>query len=426
MRFLAFRLAGSPRAGLLHLSILSLVLLLVSCSGEEETLAPLPFDVGEGSIQSTDNSPSNYSEASFFYDGLAWTPPPDSPVLRDRSTGSLINLHGQAFTGQLAEEKVFLPQLYSFNAFWFAWSIFYPGSEIWGRSQLVREFEFQPVDGCLVPCNEIYRACFGGRDCIPSLPNTGPPLGALRFTTPGAGDAAYLLGNDLVIGLWDGKQARAYPRNILWWHEIANERFGGRSFSVTLCPLTGSTLVFDHEPQGSFGVSGSLYNSNLVMYDHATGSLWPQMRQQSVSGDRKGHHLRRSVPFIETTWDNWLRLHPNTRVLSSETGEDRNYRQYPYGDYRSDHTNTFGDTNPAPDPSFPGKAMTTGLIVSGTARAYVHDELASRSGASAGVVRDEIVGVPIAVVFDRDKRLVVVFHLGPRAETLDLEWAIAP
>jgi len=377
-------------------------------------------------VVSTDNDPSSFGPEAFVLDHAAWVPPPGAPVLVDAVTGSRFNLHGEAYSGPLAEAGIRLPQLYTFSAFWFAWSIFYPGSEIWGRTERVRDADIPSGDGCLVPCGEIYRACFGGRDCIPSLPNTGPPQGALRFTDAGTNEASYLLPQDLVIGVWDGKEARAYPRNILWWHEIANERFGGLDFSVTLCPLTGSVLIFDGSAQGSFGVSGNLYNSNLVMYDHASGTLWPQLRRQGVTGAKMGQMLSRGVPCIETTWESWLQLHPDTRVLSSNTGSGLDYSVYPYGDYRQNDHDTFAATNPAPDPLFPGKAMTFGLVAGGVQRAYVLDEVVAQTGSERGVIKDEIAGMPIAVVFDRTRRMLVFFHRGAPGVTLDLGWGVAP
>ena len=411
-------LAGIVLAGLL-------VLTLGSCSESPTEPEVIPFDPGDGVLPVTNNDPETFVASSFVYAAEAWVPASGAPILRDRKSGSLFNLHGQFFSGPLAEDKIQLPQLYTFNAFWFAWSIFYPGSEIWGRETTVRDARIEAEGGCLVPCDEIRRACGGGRDCIPSLPNTGAPRGALHFTRAGTAESSYLADGDLVIGLWDGEEARAYPRNILWWHEIANEIFGGQRLSVTLCPLTGSTLVFAAE-DSHFGVSGNLYNSNLVMYDHSSKSLWPQMRRQAVTGERIGTVLAEGIPFTETTWGMWKQLHPATRVLSSDTGFSRDYRSYPYGAYRDRDDDTFSVTRPAPDPQIRGKAMTTGLIAGGIARAYVHEELGVLTGKDRGIVNDTIAGMPVVIVYDVREGLLMAVHGGVPDVELELEWATAP
>ena len=139
-----------------------------------------------------------------------------------------------------------------------------------------------------------------------------------------------------------------------------------------------------------------------------------------------GTPLARGVPYIETTWAQWRQLHPDTRVLSSETGHQRNYNLYPYGDYRQDDDNTFSRTNPTPDPAFPGKHMTTGLIAGGVARAYVHEEIAEQTKQRRGTLDDEIAGMPIVIVYDVDHTLLVAFHRGVPGVELRLQWSEAP
>lgn len=155
---------------------------------------------------------------------------------------------------------------------------------------------------------------------------------SLEYDTPGgemvaadAPDAEYLSGSDFVLDVVVDGQARAYPHNILWWHEIYNDRVGETVFSVTFCPLTGSGLVFDRQLQGEpveFGVSGQLYNSNLVMYDRHNDSHWSQMLGVGVSGPNIGDQLE-LLPVVETTWDRWQQLYPDTKVVSDQTGHAR-------------------------------------------------------------------------------------------------------
>lgn len=130
---------------------------------------------------------------------------------------------------------------------------------------------------------------------------------------------------------------RAYPRLITVWHEIVNETFAGRPVSITYCPLTGSCVVFAGTLADgratTLGTSGRLYNSNLVMYDRATRSLWPQLLGVAVDGERKGESLKELPIQITTTYGRWKRRYPDALVLSTETGHARAYGSSPYGDY---------------------------------------------------------------------------------------------
>jgi len=348
-------------------------------------------------------------------DGRQNLPPPDqdpSAVLEpsegalvfvDRETGSTFNLRGEAIDGPLAQRDYVLEQLPGVNMFWFAWTVFFPGSQIWGRSERVRAATL-PTSKTGSP------GCGGGADCIPSLPNTGPPTGALAWTRPGESGADYLDNDDLVIGTFFDRLPRAYPHNILWWHEIANDRAGELDYSVTFCPLTGSGVVWGNNGKvTSLGVSGNLFNSNLVMYDHATGSLWPQLWMGAVSGSEEGTWLE-ALPTTETTWGNWKKLHPETLVLSDDTGFSRNYRAYPYGDYRTNNSDTFRVTNPLPDDDlYPRKAMALGLMdrPSGAARAYVHSDLADVGPRSA--INDTFIGQPVVVIYEQASQLAIAF-----------------
>lgn len=142
---------------------------------------------------------------------------------------------------------------------------------------------------------------------------------------------AFLDDKDRVIGVYINGEARAYPQRILVWHEIVNDRVDGDPVSITYCPLTGTGLGF-HRNGTEFGVSGKLLNSNLVMYDRATGSRYPQILAAGISGPMAGKGLR-ELRTVFTEWGRWKERHPDTRVLSTDTGIMRNYQQDPYGDY---------------------------------------------------------------------------------------------
>ena len=136
---------------------------------------------------------------------------------------------------------------------------------------------------------------------------------------------------DRVLGLVLNGEAKAYPINILNWHEIVNDRVGGQNVVVTFCPLCGTGMVFDGTIAGkrsTFGVSGYLYQSDMLLYDHKTESLWSQIKREAVTGPMMGQHLT-LLPSIHTTWANWRKQFPETRVLSEDTGHRRDYDRDP-------------------------------------------------------------------------------------------------
>ena len=147
--------------------------------------------------------------------------------------------------------------------------------------------------------------------------------------------ASYLLPTDRVIGLDLAGEYIAIPHNILWWHEIVNLNNVG--LAVTYCPLTGSSMVFHRSAAdgAEFGGSGLVVNNNLVMYDRVAPpqeeTLWPQMLAGGRCGPGEGQALTMS-PAIEIEWEDWVALHPDTRVVSLRTGFSRDYKLYPYGD----------------------------------------------------------------------------------------------
>ena len=155
----------------------------------------------------------------------------------------------------------------------------------------------------------------------------------------------YLDNADIVFGLVQDGEVYAYPQRILVWHEIVNERFGGSPLSITYCPLTGSAVAFKGNLPGNdttFGTTGRLVNSNLVMYDRATRSYFPQILSQAINKEYQGLRLER-VHLIWTTWAKWKAAYPETLVLSTDTGFVRDYTRDPYGSYED--TNSYYHNN---------------------------------------------------------------------------------
>ncbi len=216
-----------------------------------------------------------------------------------------------------------------------------------------------------------------GKDGISAL--TDPP-----FVDATSSDARYLSDGDLVMGVVINGEVKAYPHNIGWWHEIVNDEVGGQPIVVSFCPLTGTGMVFDGAGRDgsriTTGVSGLLFNNNLIMYDRRDGAtLYPQMIFKGVSGPLQGEALR-LLPVVETTWGYWRTLYPNTRVISRNAANE-SYSTYPYtdsnrgGDYRiADEFIMFplspeiGET--AASEFYKPKEMTLGVRFGETPKAY--------------------------------------------------------
>jgi len=179
-----------------------------------------------------------------------------------------------------------------------------------------------------VPWDELIQGC-ARRDCIPSID-------APRFVA--AADAEFLGDDDVVMALELDGETRAYPIAILNYHEIVNDVVADTPVAVTYCPLCGSGLVFKRSFDGQvveFGVSGLLRNNDLVLYDRDTESLWQQITGRAFAGPMRGETLH-TVPVAMTRWGTWRSAHPDTRVLSLDTGFHRPYAEKtPYGDYDS-------------------------------------------------------------------------------------------
>jgi hypothetical protein len=149
-------------------------------------------------------------------------------------------------------------------------------------------------------------------------------------------EAAKILSNeDWGILVEFGGEQKFYPVSILNWHEVVNDVVGGRPVAVTFCPLCGSAMVFNRyvgKDTLQFGVSGTLYESNLLMFDEQTESLWSQAAMQAVAGYYTGTILE-LLPAQFLTFEQVMKSFSRASVLSFETGYERNYFQNPYGEY---------------------------------------------------------------------------------------------
>lgn len=189
--------------------------------------------------------------------------------------------------------------------------------------------------------------------------------------------AHFLKKNDRILGLVINGEAKAYPINILNWHEIVNDVVGGKKVLVSYCPLCGTGMAFDATIKGkhhTFGVSGLLYKSDVLMYDHQTESLWSQISRKAVTGPQTGTILK-LLPLVHTTFGAWKREHPGSLVLSTDTGYRRDYDRDPYISYGKNDRLMFSVGKI--DRRYPTKTWVIGIEYLGVTRAYPFSELSS-------------------------------------------------
>lgn len=165
-------------------------------------------------------------------------------------------------------------------------------------------------------------------------PDGIPPIDEPLFHR--ASDVDFLAEDEAVLAVDIDGDARAYPVQILMWHEIVNDSFGDRPVTITYCPLCNTAVGFDRRLADgrvlSFGTSGKLFNSSLVMYDRQTESLWAHFNGEALAGVFTGTELAR-IPVQTVAWDTWRAEHPDGLVLSRTTGVDRDYGRNPYRGY---------------------------------------------------------------------------------------------
>jgi len=252
--------------------------------------------------------------------------------------------------------------------------------------------------------------------CVPAkaIERGGPPKDGIpaidrpRFV--GAASAR-LADGDRVLGIALDGISRAYPVRILNWHEVVNDRFGSRAIVVTYCPLCGTGMAFEapagmgSDGSSGFGVSGLLYNSDVLLYDRGTQSLWSQILSTAISGPLKGTALR-PVPLTHTSWADWRRRHPTSEALSTDTGFERDYAHDPYAGYDRVQQLMFDVQHR--DDRFPLKEWVLGLRVDGTAKAYPFSVL-DRAVDRSGHLSDTVGGQPVRIRYDRVHRTAEAF-----------------
>lgn len=248
----------------------------------------------------------------------------------------------------------------------------------------------------LVDYENLDRGC-DRPDCIRSIDRP-------NFTS--VDSVEYIGEDDLVIGMRMGDAVRCYPHAILNWHEIVNDSMQGKDYAVTYCPLTGSGMAWDRSVQGkttTFGISGMLYNSNVIPYDRSTRSSWSQMKQLCVNGELMGQ-TPEVYPVIETSWDTWKKLYPGSRVISAATGMKRDYKTYPYETYREDEDIYFPVAHE--NDSLPAKTRMFGILINGKAKCYTFHDF----GKGVTLVNDTAFGKHILLAGSNTYNFITAFE----------------
>ncbi|MEX0315118.1 MAG: DUF3179 domain-containing protein [Allomuricauda sp.] len=209
-----------------------------------------------------------------------------------------------------------------------------------------------------------------GRDGIPALENP-------NFTQAFSVD--FLRDDDLIIGFKNGDDVRGYPHIILDWHEIINDNIGDESLAITYCPLTGTGIGWGRIIDGketTFGVSGLLYNTNLIPFDRETLSNWSQILNESVNGELFGREASLSM-LVEMDWKTWRQMYPNSQIVNLNTGFQRTYGTSPYGRYNEDHNFFLFPVDK--DNRLPLKERVLAVINENNARVYQFEHFASEN-----------------------------------------------
>jgi len=233
-----------------------------------------------------------------------------------------------------------------------------------------------------------------GKDGIPSIDHP-------EFISTDAAQS-WISNKEPVIAVDYEGEVRAYPLQILIWHEIVNDRIKGKPIMVTFCPLCYSALVFERRVDGKvleFGVSGFLRRSDMIMYDRKTESLWQQFTGKALVGDYVGTRLSQLNSQI-ISFTQFRNSYSKGQVLSRNTGYERPYGNNPYTGYDDINNTPFVETDTE---GLPPMEKVIGVRVGDVTKAYRYSITQKKS-----IIHDTIAGIPI-----------VVFHLDGARSALD-------
>jgi hypothetical protein len=220
-----------------------------------------------------------------------------------------------------------------------------------------------------------------------------PPIDQPVFVSVSEADE-WLRPVEPVIQVEINQEVKAYPIQILTWHEIVNDTIGGVPVVVTFCPLCNTAIAFERTLEGkemTFGTTGRLRFSNLIMYDRQTETWWQQATGEGIVGELTGNNLT-FVPAAMVSWEEFKSAHPDGTVLSSDTGFNRNYGRNPYVGYDDVNRPPFLYQGPQTPGGLPPVARVLALEFDGESVAYPYDLLSEKS-----VINDRVGGLDVAI-----------------------------
>lgn len=265
----------------------------------------------------------------------------------------------------------------------------------------------------LIPSDEVLDSGTG-RDGIPAIDN--PQFAPANKTT-------YVSDERMVVGIKIGDTIKAYPHEVLDYHEIVNDRIGETHYALTYCPLTGTAIAWKRNSDKEFGVSGLIFRNNLIPYDRSTGTQYSQMQMRGVHGPQSGSALT-TIPVVQMPWSVWKSIYPESKILTTETGYNRDYNLDLYGKhYREEESSTLLFPVNNKDNRLPPKEVIHGVIWGTPAnedarvRAYEIDNF----GPGISLITHNFAGGEINVVGSADKNFAVSFFT-PLAQDTKLQF----
>lgn len=223
-----------------------------------------------------------------------------------------------------------------------------------------------------------------------------PPIDAPKFVSINEANK-WLKDREPVVFVQVGDEVRAYPIQILIWHEIVNDTLGGEPLIVSFCPLCNTAIAFKRTFNGQvldFGTTGRLRYSNLIMYDRQTETWWQQATGDAIAGEYTGAQLE-FYPASMISWADFKALHPNGKVLSRDTGHPRDYGRNPYFGYDDINQTPFLYNGETPD-QLPPMARVLTVDLKNEAVAYPYDILSR-----ANIINDTVGGEAVVIFWTK-------------------------
>lgn len=267
-------------------------------------------------------------------------------------------------------------------------------------------------DDWIIPKDEVINGG-PGLDGIPSIDD--PNFASVD-------EIEYVVDHRLVTGIKIGDKVRAYPHQVLDWHEIVNDHLGDSYFVITYCPLTGTDIAWKRNSVTEFGVSGLLFRNNLILYDRASYSRYSQMQLRGVNGPMAGTDME-TIPVIQTSWKTWKETYPKSEVLTTNTGIQRNYEGYAYSSEYLDEDSATLFPIQNRDNRLPRKKRVHGIIrgvayEDSEVRVYVIDDF----GAGIHLIEDTFGGFDIIIAGSSEHNFAMSYRRElPDGTTLQFE-----